>query len=76
MRLLSVNCLHVYITSTLQDIQYNTLNHIFLQGSGSEISKDQVVWPTEYRSPPIPNFSLTYIVQIYHRRSPFKGLVG
>ena len=62
MRLLSVNCLHVLITSTLQAIQYNTLNHIFLQGSGFGFSNGQVLWPTEYRSPPIPNFSLTYIV--------------
>ena len=61
MRLLSVNCLHE-ITSTLQAIQYNTLNHIFLQGSGFGFSNVQVLWPTEYRSPPLPNFLLTYIV--------------
>ena len=53
MRLLSVNC---------KVIQYNTLNHIFFQGSGFGFPNGQVLWPTEYRSPPIPNFSLTYIV--------------
>ena len=62
MRLLSVNCLHVLITFTLQAIQYKTLNHIFLQASGFGFSNGQVLWPTEYRSPSLPNFSLTYIV--------------
>ena len=62
MQLLSVNCLHVKITYILQGIQYNTLNHIFLQGPGFGFSNGQVLWPTEYRSPPLPNFSLTYFV--------------
>ena len=51
MRLSSVNCLqYKLLLLVIQAIQYNTLNHIFLQGFG--FSNGQVLWPTEYRSPP------------------------
>ena len=57
-----IDCQLSSCTCTLQAIQYNTLNHIFLQGSGFGFSNGQVLRPTEYRSPSILNFSLIYIV--------------